>query len=136
MCEINWDLTAVMLYGIGTLLFGLAAILTLFIQHGFRAKPSYYRAALILLMRSYQEFLATEEGIVWGDYPEDSEKIIAAISRRTGKNETCEGTAQRLTQRRYDLMRILTVYRKTLECYSLDLGLNNQGTRRNLTSVV
>ena len=32
----------------------------------------------------YKQYTASEEGIVWGDYPADAEQIIEGISRKTG----------------------------------------------------
>jgi len=80
----DWKFLADVMSGIGTLLVGTAAILTLFFQFGYRTKSKHLEASLKLLLNSYRSYMASEEGIVWANYPENSENIIAGISRKTG----------------------------------------------------
>jgi len=84
MGSIDWSITADMLSGIGTLLVGIAAILTLLIQFGYRTKSKHLETSLKLLLNSYRSYMASEEGIVWGGYPADSQQIVTAISNKTG----------------------------------------------------
>jgi len=86
MCSVDWNLFADMLSGIGTLLVGIAAILTLFIQYGYRTKSKHLETSLKLLLNSYRGYMASEEGIVWADYPADSQQIVAGIANKTGLN--------------------------------------------------
>jgi len=88
MCEVNWTYLAAMLSGIGDLFLGAAAILTLFIQYGYRAKAKHLEASLKLLLISYRQYMASEEGIVWSDYPRNADQIIAGISRATGLEQS------------------------------------------------
>ena len=83
MCAIDWTLTADLLGGVGTFLVGLAAMLTLLIQFGYKRKASEYENALKLMMVGYRSYLASEEGIVWEDYPKDADRIVAGIVGRT-----------------------------------------------------
>jgi len=90
MCEIDWTLTAAMLGGVGAFLTGIAALIVLPLQLGYRkeAKKSkeeleQLEMSLKLMFPIYKEYMAGEEGIVWGDYPEDAEQIINGISRKT-----------------------------------------------------
>jgi hypothetical protein len=84
MCEINWTFIAALLSGAGDLLLGVAAISTLFIQYGYRSKSKHLETSLKLLLNSYRRYMASEEGIVWSDYPKNAELIIAGVSRNTG----------------------------------------------------
>lgn len=90
MCEIDWALVAAMLGGIGAFLTGIAALFVLPIQLGFRkeAKKSkdeveQLQMSLKLMFPIYKQYMASEEGIVWGNYPADAEQIINGISRKT-----------------------------------------------------
>jgi len=87
MCSIDWELFAEMLSGAGTLLVGIAAVLTLFFQFGYRAKSKHLEASLKLLLNSYRSYMASEEGIVWADYPANAKQIIEGISRKTGLDQ-------------------------------------------------
>ena len=87
MCQVDWGLVAQMLIGIGTFMLGSAALLTLKFQFGYKAKSTHLKASLKLLLRSYKEFLASEEGILLSEYPKDAEKIIKGISRKSGLDE-------------------------------------------------
>ncbi|MFZ2540383.1 MAG: hypothetical protein WAW75_01265 [Gallionella sp.] len=89
MCEIDWTLTAAMLGGVGAFLTGIAALFVLPIQLGFKkeAKKSkeeveHLQMSLKLMFPIYKQYMASEEGIVWGDYPENAEQIINGISRK------------------------------------------------------
>lgn len=91
MCDINWTLIASMLGGVGAFLTGIAAIFIIPWQLGFRKDAQESKKELnelktsLKLMRSiYKQYMASSEGIVWENYPGDSEKIINAISKRTG----------------------------------------------------
>jgi hypothetical protein len=84
MCSFDWSLFAEVLSGLGTLLVGLAAILTLSIQFGYRKKSRDYKNSLKLLFKHYKQYMASEEGIVLAAYPEDATTIISRISNSTG----------------------------------------------------
>ena len=83
MCSIDWTLFADMLRGTGTLLLGVAAMLTLLFQFWYKRKASEYENALKLMLLAYRTYMGGEEGIVWKDYPSDAEQIVAGIVRRT-----------------------------------------------------
>jgi len=90
MCEIDWTLTAAMLGGIGAFLTGIAALFVLPVQLGWwkKAKKSkeeveQLQMSLKLMLPIYTQYMASEEGIVWGVYPKDAEQIINGISRKT-----------------------------------------------------
>ena len=83
MCSIDWTLTSSMLSGIGTLLVGVAAMLTLLFQFWYRRKAAEYENALKLMLVGYRRYMGGEEGIVWGEYPADAEQIISGIVRQT-----------------------------------------------------
>ncbi len=70
--------------GIGTLLVGMAAIVILPVQLGYKKKAKKFRHSLKLMLPIYRAYMASEEGIIWGDYPADADQIIKAITRRTG----------------------------------------------------
>ena len=84
MYVINWELIAELVNAIGQFLLGLAAILTLFIQYGYRLKFKKRQSALKMMLIHYRKYMASEKGIVWSDYPENSENIIKRISNETG----------------------------------------------------
>ena len=84
MCSINWNLVAEMFTGTGTLLLGIAAMLTLLFQFGYRAKSKHLEASLKLMLLSYKQYMAGEEGIVWANYPANADQIINGISNKTG----------------------------------------------------
>ena len=81
MCRIDWPLFADMLTGIGTFLVGLVAVLTLFFQYGYKLRASKLEKDLMNIV--YHQYMASEEGIVWSDYPGDAENIISNLARRT-----------------------------------------------------
>lgn len=83
MCQINWTLFAAMLGGIGTLLVGIAAIVVLPKQLGYRKEAKESRTALKLMLPAYSRYMGGEEGIVWADYPQDADNIIKGICRET-----------------------------------------------------
>jgi hypothetical protein len=90
MCELDWTLTAAMLGGIGAFLTGIAAFFVLPVQLGWwkKAKKSreeveQLQLSLKLMFPIYKQYMASEEGIVWGDYPQDAEQIINGVSRKT-----------------------------------------------------
>ncbi|MFT5425141.1 MAG: hypothetical protein ACI9ZT_000062 [Gammaproteobacteria bacterium] len=85
MCNIDWIMLGDMLSGIGTLLVGIAAMLTLLFQFGYRAKSSKLEKHLMRIM--YSKYMACEEGIVWSDYTKDSQQIIRSLSKETGLEE-------------------------------------------------
>jgi len=73
-----------MLGGVGTLLVGIAAVVILPVQLGYKKEAKKFRHSLKLMLPIYRQYMASEEGIVWGDYPADSENIIKALTKRTG----------------------------------------------------
>ncbi|EDZ61320.1 hypothetical protein SMGD1_2494 [Sulfurimonas gotlandica GD1] len=94
MCEIDWNLTADMLTGAGTLLAGLAAIFVLPWQLGFRkeAKESKkeiesLHTSLKLMFPMYKQYMASEAGIVWSDYTSDADNIVKGISKKFALDE-------------------------------------------------
>ena len=84
MCAIDWSLVAEMLGGIGTFLFGIAAFVVLPVQLGYKKKAKNFRHSLKLMLPVYRQYMAGEEGIVWGDYPADADNIIKGLAKRTG----------------------------------------------------
>lgn len=95
MCQIDWGLTADMLAGVGTLLAGIAAIFVLPWQLGFRKeakeskkKVESLQASIKLMFPLYKQYMASEEGIVWQDYPgKDAAMVIKGISRKFALEE-------------------------------------------------
>jgi len=94
MCEIDWNLLADMLAGVGALLTGLAAIFVLPAQLGYRreAKESQekvqsLKASLKLMFPLYKQYMASEEGIVWDDYPAHADMIVKGIARQFALDE-------------------------------------------------
>ena len=91
MCEVDLQLVAAMLGGIGAFLTGIAAIFVLPKQLGFRRDAQESKKLLeevqtshSLMLSIYRKYMASLEGIVWSDYPgNDSQKIIDAISKKT-----------------------------------------------------
>jgi hypothetical protein len=83
MWQIDWSLFSEMLTGIGTLLTGLAAMVVLPWQLGFRKEAKKLRASLKLMLPAYRQYVASEEGIVWGDYPKDADQIVDGIACKT-----------------------------------------------------
>ena len=89
MYDIDWALTAQMLTGFGAFLTGIAAIFVLPLQLGFRreAKKSKKQienlhTSLKLMFPLYKQYMASEEGIVWQNYPGDADMIVKGISKK------------------------------------------------------
>lgn len=87
MGNIDWSTLASMLGAIGTLLVGIAAILTLFFQFGYRAKSKRLESSLKSLLNAYRSYMSKEEGVVWADYPKGAHLIVSKISNKTGIDE-------------------------------------------------
>ncbi|MGI9273147.1 MAG: hypothetical protein ACR2QT_15325 [Woeseiaceae bacterium] len=97
MCRIDWTLFAAMLGGIGTLLVGIAAVVVLPKQLGYRKEAKESRTAMKLMLLAYRRYMGGEEGIVWGDYPKDADNIIKGICRDTSlKPEVVRGLLDEL----------------------------------------
>lgn len=77
-----WSLVTEILGGIGSFLLGLSAFVTLFIQYGYRSKANKIETKLMNVV--YRTYMANEEGIVCSDYPQDAQKIISRLSKKTG----------------------------------------------------
>lgn len=75
-----------MLQGIGTVLLGIAALLTLFFQFGYRKKAAELEASLRLLLVSYRRYMASEAGIVISNYAREPDLVISGLVRETGLN--------------------------------------------------
>jgi hypothetical protein len=86
MCLIDWSATGAMLQGIGNVLLGIAALLTLFFQFGYRKKAAELEAALRLILVAYRRYMASEEGIVISNYASQPDLIISGIAKQTGLN--------------------------------------------------
>jgi len=95
ICGVDWSITADMLTGVGTFLFGLAAAFTLLIQYGFRRKArdlqlknKKLETELKNMFISYIDYMASSEGIVWEDYSgSDDKMIITPIAEKSGLSE-------------------------------------------------
>jgi len=86
MWLIDWSATGAMLQGIGNVLLGIAALLTLFIQYGYRKKAAELEAALRLILVAYRHYMASEEGIVISNYVREPDLIISGLTKQTGLN--------------------------------------------------
>jgi len=84
MCVIDWSLVAALLGGIGTLLVGIAAVTVLPKQLGYRKEAKELQNAITLMRQFYRQYMASEEGIIWRDYPADADDIVRGITERTG----------------------------------------------------
>lgn len=84
MCEIDWIFTAEMLTGIGTIMTGIAAMIVLPVQLGYRREARELRKSMHLMRIIYRQYMASAEGIVWKDYPSDADQVIDGIARKTG----------------------------------------------------
>jgi hypothetical protein len=84
ICAVDLTVPAAMLAGIGTLLVGIAVVVILPVQLGYKKAAKAYRRSLKETLPIYREYMASEEGIVLGDYPADAENIIKALTKRTG----------------------------------------------------
>jgi hypothetical protein len=84
MYTVDWNITGVMLQGIGNVLLGIAALLTLFLQFGYRKKSNDLEASLRLLLVAYRRYMASEEGIVLSDYAREPDAVLSGLVRDTG----------------------------------------------------
>lgn len=76
-----------LLSGLGTFLVGLAALLTLFVQYGYKKKAKDFESSLVTLLLAYIEQSESEGRMVLTKSSIDSKESISTLADQTGLNK-------------------------------------------------